>query len=300
MSSLMICPNSQDCKNKHKRGSDATKNHPRCIPHPFYHLCNAAVDYQGMSSQTTTCPPCIPYIPEFKVGDRVRVLGKTEKRCGKMPNYDTLQTLESTGVKVGDVRSIEKFEGNCQHCNQPRYTLIQGGGGYFHPQDLELIITEDDMDKPKYKVAKNVTLSIGTLYLANKNECGEFFKQLTALMDDLRPATVGDPFIAADFIAWAEKDPKRIKWLIEKGYIEEVQLEVFYRHGDMFRHTEKKEKAMLVTVGGSAAHLVLTEGKNIGKSWVGIDIEIKDAEKITEKELDAIAGLRGAKGWEQT
>ncbi len=100
-------------------------------------------------------------------------------------------------------------------------------------------------------------------------------------------------------IAWAEKDQKRIDWLIENGYVEKIEPEIFYKRGDIFRHTETKDKAMLVTVGKSKAHLAMVSGGYTGKTWTGTDTEISDPEKITEKELDGISGIRGVKGWEK-
>lgn len=75
----------------------------------------------------------------------------------------------------------------------------------------------------KYKTTK--TINVTQLYENHKHECPEFFKHLGDLLYDLKPSHMGGYFKQDSLIAWAEQDPVRIKWGLEKGYIEKVQSE---------------------------------------------------------------------------
>jgi len=101
------------------------------------------------------------------------------------------------------------------------------------------------MEKTKYKWAGDQQ-SILSLYNVNRAKCDEWIGHLTNLIQSFIPMHLGDIIPIEALIVWAEQDPKRIKWLLEKGYIEEVQSEMEKwedegRNG--MTHTEKIEWA---------------------------------------------------------
>ena len=91
-------------------------------------------------------------------------------------------------------------------------------------EDTGVLVEGDMKTEAKYKTMKAINAS--HLYEQHKHECPEFFKHLGDLLYDLKPSHMGGYFKQDSLIAWAEQDPVRIKWGLEKGYIEEVQSEM--------------------------------------------------------------------------
>ena len=75
----------------------------------------------------------------------------------------------------------------------------------------------------EYRVKGNI--SIDLLYKENKNECRDFYKQLAALMYDLKPKQSSSHLDQARLLDWVQLDGERFSWALEKGYIEKVESE---------------------------------------------------------------------------
>lgn len=155
---------------------------------------------------------------EFKVGDKVRVLGKTQ--CG-----DSWRPLGAFSFKGGDKAEIKTvydnpknaLESPCGGCKGKLYGF--NNGGLYHEQDLEHIQGDDIM--PKWKTLGN--LCANNFYKDGDITCQEFSEQFFNLLKVLQPPTLHAVIHTTDLMIWANLDSKRTKWLLEKGYIEEVQ-----------------------------------------------------------------------------
>ena len=111
----------------------------------------------------------------------------------------------------------------------------QNCGRSIHPVVcIELITEGDDMcienmpkkendmpEKPKYKQLKLITP--GSAYQDGDINCRQFADQFNDFIQYAQPITLTSDISFDKLMEWAEQDGKRIKWLIENGYIEEVQ-----------------------------------------------------------------------------
>ena len=207
----MICPKAGDgcdgCKTLHSNHS---------IPHKDWDSCHRTGNKSMQLSHN--CPPCVPY-REFQVGDRVEVLGKTTCNGG----YEGISSYY--GTSIGSVVKIKSFTINCcRNCGIKRLYNIEGKNGsvgVYHPQDLKHAEKGDEME---YKA-----LTIPTwkrLLVSGDTKCGEFCEEYGKLLAFMKPNTLTQTIYFNDLITWAEQDPKRIKWLLEKGYIEKSKSDI--------------------------------------------------------------------------
>ena len=210
MSILMICPKAGECEDcKDMPWMDHVTPHKRlgsCSDHRDKHF-----------RAENNCPPCVPY-REFKAGDRVRVLGKTT--CNG--EYEGISSYY--GTSTGSVVKIKSLTSNyCRNCGEKRLYNIEGGNGsvgVYHPQDLKHAEKGDEME---YKEGRRT--SIINVYENLGDTCEDVYKHFADLLWTLQMDSVSDTFNFDSLIAWAEKDHKRITWLLEKGYIEKVESE---------------------------------------------------------------------------
>ena len=78
--------------------------------------------------------------------------------------------------------------------------------------------------KQKYIGGKLTTLT--TLYFVAVNDsCSEVLTHYNDMVSTIKPRTTEVMIDLDKLIEWAEKDPNRITWLLEKGYIEKVESE---------------------------------------------------------------------------
>ena len=268
MTKLMICPKIGKPKNEHSSCSACLHNKPQERHDSCIHA-------------DKICHYCIPYKRELKVGDRVRVLGKTK---GSSPGG-----MQGAPHMVGDIGVVTKI---CLDYVVADYKMTTSGN-HFASEDLELITEGDMKTEAKYKTTKAINAIY--LYEHHKHECLEFFSHFATLLHDLKPSHIGGWFKQDSFIAWAEQDPARIKWLLEKGYIEEVELEVFYKRGDRFKSPGgDTAKICIHWFGGSGqehlhASLVYESGVNKNQSFSQA-VKVKDQYKIFKDEFAKICG----------
>ncbi len=280
MSGLTICPKHKECDRSHKAWNELTAGHyGRCKPHKKRTTCGL----DGYS-YNQTCPPCIPY--SLRVGDRVRVLGKTG--CGfeefkRWKRYQKHETVQPDGTHIVD---------------ENRNGLIVIGGNHFNPQDLEYIEKGEEMTEAKYVVKKIIQAS--AFYQNYKNDdCHELQEEFTSLLFSLKPKQVNSVLDNDDFITWAEADHtgKRIKWLIEKGYIEEVEPEVFYKKGDRFKYLPKDGTGSMYSgaefiIAGINTNTLMLINLADGGRWTA-ETTVTDMTKITKAEFDRMCGTTG-------
>jgi len=194
MTQMMIC-GKRDCK----KNCDFKK------PHRKTSGCDLPVHCAGFQ-------PCIPCVRELQVGDRVRVTDK----------YDNSYMVSRMKEFLGKSFTIKSLRG--------KYVELEGAKGNggvcwsWKPKDLKLI-TEDAMDKPKYKIKTGSRqATVWNLYKDGDGNCVEFQKHLANLMVVVGGnPTLSEKIDADILIQWAEQNPKRIKWLVENGYIELVE-----------------------------------------------------------------------------
>lgn len=164
---------------------------------------------------------------DFKVGDRVRVLGRTVD-C---PHQGIEFSLKTCGVSVGDISNIKKIEhGGCEYCDVDLY-YIESCPQCFHPQDLEHIGGED-MAEPRYKATGKKLYLKDIAQKATREEFDSFLKNYFNLLYEHSAKDVAsgiEVYTHDKFMKYATTKAMRtdcfVKWLIEKGYIEEVQSE---------------------------------------------------------------------------
>jgi len=192
----MICPVRDKCKL-------GIKNMSCAKPHIKTEQCN-----MGCTS-TPERTTCIPYKQrELQVGDRVRVTDK----------YDKTYMVKRMKGFLGKSLIIKSLYG--------KYVKLEnckGNSGFYwswKPQDLELITEGDDM--PKYRRSSGGReLTIWNFYNDGDGSCRGFCDELADLMHSTKHPTLSFKLDFPDLIKWAKQDSIRIKWLLEKGYIEE-------------------------------------------------------------------------------
>ena len=89
-----------------------------------------------------------------------------------------------------------------------------------------------------------------------------------------------------------------IKFLVDGGYVEEVQPEVTYAVGDMFRRDDQGYDALLSQTDWKPdkAGLIILHGKYKGKVYTG-GVAVKDFGNITLEEFDLITGVSNMADW---
>jgi hypothetical protein len=80
----------------------------------------------------------------------------------------------------------------------------------------------------RYKVIK--TISLLAIAQAGPINCPDFTAHFNSLVSEIKTRGnfvigSGETWLSSDIwlLEWAEKDPKRIEWLIDKGFIERVE-----------------------------------------------------------------------------
>lgn len=279
MSDLMICPRHNKCSGEDKqrnRNSICTK-HDRCEPHKKVDSCDS---YNGGS--TINCPPCIPYVREFKIGDKVRVLGRTTDCCDSRWTF----TLEGLNIHKGFISNIIS-EIDC-NCGEKIYNImIPDRSAYsFHSKDLELIKEDDKMDENKIKYKSTPKRrTFKTVYNENiaTSDCKDLFRHFADMLVFIRPTNLTDTVAFDKMISWAEKDSKRVVWLIENGYIEKIEPEIFYKRGDRFMEQQSDTEHMLTTIGDYKMMLVTNDGRHWKEGAT-----VNNTRKVTQNELNKI------------
>jgi len=193
MNDLWICPNAGEC------GGEKHCDHSR--PHPEKLPC-ATPHCQHSESAIT----CVPY-KELQVGDLVRIVNP--KTLGDKFNEGEMCEI------------IEVRRANCRLRSMSR----TNEKWHVKPENFKLITEEDMKTEAKYQTIKMIRAS--QLYEQHKHECPEFFTHFASLLHDLKPSHIDGYFKQDSFISWAEQDPRRIKWLLEKGYIKEVKISAY-------------------------------------------------------------------------
>ncbi len=274
----MICPKHKIC------GYD--KKWMRCNPHNSEAGCKCSLDVIGQE-----CPPCIPYIREFKIGDKVQVLGRT-LGCG---NGDYFKTLETLGIRLNSIHKIDNIPTCKCSCGSQLFGILTPDGTryLFHQQDLELIAGDDKImneNKPKYK-ATGKTLHLAVVIRYSRITNSEFDSLCNWVHKSDNVYRHADLMRINGFIEYAEKHGCFIKWLIENEYIEKVEPEIFYKLGDKFERLGSGKycgfEFILASPENNTAMLINT---NDGGRWTG-GIKVKNITKITEMELSEMCGL---------
>lgn len=130
----------------------------------------------------------------------------------------------------------ELTAGHYGRCKPHKKTGTCASDGYSHNETCPPCIPyeKDEMpDKPKYNETTR-SRQLSTFYMdISRSKCKELFEQFGDMLWFLKPLYLSDVVPFDKMLEWAEQDPRRIKWLIEKGYIEEVQSEYDKWENDM-------------------------------------------------------------------
>lgn len=288
MSELMIC-------NKHKTCQDADKiNCPHKEKHQPMGYCIKRNE-SAYNCQYNKGAYCIPHIPEFKVGDKVRVLGKT--RMGG---------LSERGCSIGDIGEIESLP--TKGTKDGIGARIGGTFGSFNPQDLEL--TDDDKmnEKNELKIKYKATgkeLNLEDIIKASDHDESENFIRHYLAWSSTQCVQQRNVTITINdkFMDHAMKHDCFIKWLVENGYVEEIEPEIFYKRGDRFKYSDDSIAELCIHWFGGFdaaylyASLVFSSGVNEHQSYSQA-VKIEDQYKISEKELAEILGS-GTGDWQK-
>lgn len=225
----MICPKSSECPYQL-----VDCNHSK--PHKDTGLCCPLPEIRAYIKPS--CPPCIPY--NLQVGDRVRILGKTSK-CSK----ERWQALNETSLKTGDIRTIDSLSLNsCKGCHEKLFGFRSDNDTkLFHASDLEYLPPESDnktfsidslppgtycetisepKPTPRYKWTGK-PLTAQSFWKYGEHSCEMFTSQFILLCKYFDVQDFNEKLSESKLFNWAEKVPARIKWLIEKGFYEQIK-----------------------------------------------------------------------------
>ena len=149
-----------------------------------------------------------------KAGDRVRVLG--------VHKADSFSNNTVKG-KIGIVGHDFTPQAQVEHGYFRGDIILDGENSYsyFYAVSIELI--QGETMKQQYKSTTKRRAYVGVYGEVIKDGCSETVKHYTDLIYTLQPLDLNSTISFDHLIAWAKHDPKRITWLLEKGYIEKVE-----------------------------------------------------------------------------
>jgi len=248
MNDLMICPVKDKCKANIGHDAGCRQPHKKTIQ--CDNGCSSTPEHTG----------CIPYnAREFKIGDKVRVLGKTYGCTLSETAYFNPKDLEL--IKEDDKIMNEKNENKMEY---------KATGKILKPSALADSTTDNEFE------------NFFTNYLRDKCEwnirslCLWFDMELT---------------VTKKLIEYAQKHDCFIKWLVKKGYVELIEPEIFYKRGDRFKYIGigiySGAEFMISSYSGDM--VILTNLKDGG--WWSSSVSVKDYDMITVDEFSIITGV---------
>jgi len=219
---------------------------------------------------------------KFKVGDKVRILGK---------NVDSY-TLDQTGWKIGDIKTITSI-----NISTLQYTLDKMY--YFTSQDLELVENKFVINKEKGKFTFVDFLE--EVPLLSLEEMASFVNNFMLPNALCRYSNL----LIDSLVEYAESKNCLFRFLTSKKYIiegeKEEEKEVFYSIGDRFRNDNFSWTCVLCATFYNPRRVtaVIIEGDDINqwKTKDGKHIMVKDFNRITKEEVKELFGTNSP--WER-
>ena len=102
------------------------------------------------------------------------------------------------------------------------YVGVRTDSNDYHACDMDDLKHAEKGDEMEYRPTGVRTFS--TMYKEVwRTNCNEAFINFTDFLLRETPKELSDFVNFDSLIRWAKKDPKRITWLLEKGYIEKVE-----------------------------------------------------------------------------